>query len=228
MFRWESATLRRSTLTSCSRLPGSSLPPIVRTLHLSFFSLISASNQRKRERKREREEERERERNRTSALTRFGLELEFHPYLLTQLQPVLDIHAKHGIVAEAYGPLTPILRHPGGPLKPVLTKLAQKYSVDEGAVLLRWTIQYGVVAVTSSKNPERIKGFTNLWGFELTKDEMKEIEETGRKVHFRHYSVGPLPTVYMDRDRWHVADTCLIQEHMVDEFPVPNLPDGKE
>lgn len=132
-------------------------------------------------------------------------QLEFHPYLLTQLQPVLDIHAKHGIVAEAYGPLTPILRHPGGPLKPVLTKLAQKYKVDEGAVLLRWTIQYGVVAVTSSKNPERIKGFTNLWNFELTKDEMKEIEETGRKIHFRHYA-----------------------EHMVDELPVPNLPDGKE
>lgn len=131
-------------------------------------------------------------------------QLEFHPYLLTHLQPVLDIHAKHGIVAESYGPLTPLIRHPGGPLKPVLEKIAKKYNTDAASVLLRWTMQFGVVAVTSSKNEERIKGYSNLWDFELSPEEMKEIEETGRKVHFRHYS-----------------------EHMVDDFPAPNLPDGK-
>lgn len=107
---------------------------------------------------------------------------------------MLDIHAKHGIVAESYGPLTPILRHPGGPLKPVLEKIAKAHNTDTASVLLRWTMQYGVVAVTSSKNEERIKGYSKLWDFELLPAEMKEIEETGRKVHFRHYAVSRVRT----------------------------------
>jgi diketogulonate reductase-like aldo/keto reductase len=117
-------------------------------------------------------------------------ELEYHPYLLSHLAPVLDIHAKHGIVAEAYGPLTPVIRHPGGPLKPVLEKIAKAHDVDTATVLLRWTIQSGVVAVTSSKNEERIKGYTKLWEFELSPEEVKEIEEAGKKVHFRYYAVS--------------------------------------
>jgi diketogulonate reductase-like aldo/keto reductase len=154
------------------------------------------------------------------------IELEFHPYLLSHLQPVLDIHAKHGIVAEAYGPLTPLLRHPGGPLKPVLTKLAKKYDTDEATVLLRWTIQYGVVAVTSSKNEERIKGYYKLWEFELTPEEVKEIEETGRKVHFRWYDVSTRSSwveVYkddgltMNRSTWSITSlypTCQMVVRM--------------
>ena len=119
-------------------------------------------------------------------------ELEYHPYLLSHLKPVLDIHAQHGIVAEAYGPLTPVIRHPGGPLKPVLEKIAKAHDVDTATILLRWTIQSGVVAVTSSKNEERIKGYTKLWEFELSPEEVSEIEEAGKKVHFRYYSVSTL------------------------------------
>jgi diketogulonate reductase-like aldo/keto reductase len=109
---------------------------------------------------------------------------------LTQVQPILDTHAKHGIITEAYGPLTPVLRHKGGPLKPVLEKIAKAHSVDEAAVLLRWTIQFGVVAVTSSKNEDRIKGFKGVYDFELSEAEMKEIETEGRKVHYRYYDVS--------------------------------------
>ena len=71
-------------------------------------------------------------------------QLEFHPYLLAHLKPVLDIHKKHGIVTAAYGPLTPVLRNKGGKLDPVLSKIASRVSkdapegssVDEAAVLL--------------------------------------------------------------------------------------------
>lgn len=55
---------------------------------------------------------------------------------------------------------------------------------------MRWTIQFGVVAVTSSKNEERIKGFKDVYDFELTEEEMKEIEAEGRKVHYRYYDVS--------------------------------------
>jgi diketogulonate reductase-like aldo/keto reductase len=56
--------------------------------------------------------------------------------------------------------------------------------------LLRWTIQFGVVAVTSSKNEDRIKGFKDVYDFELSEDEMKEIETAGRSVHYRYYDVS--------------------------------------
>ncbi|WRT64123.1 uncharacterized protein IL334_001052 [Kwoniella shivajii] len=137
-------------------------------------------------------------------------QLEYHPYVLTHLQPVLDIHAQHGIVTEAYGPLTPLLRHPsGGPIKPILERIAGRLSketgkeVDAQSVLLLWTIQKGVVAVTTStkvKNIEKIVQVDTLP--DLTQEEIKEIEETGRKVHFRNY-----------------------KEHMEKDFATPNLPE---
>ncbi|WVW82276.1 hypothetical protein I302_104282 [Kwoniella bestiolae CBS 10118] len=138
-------------------------------------------------------------------------QLEYHPYVLTHLQPVLDIHSKHGIVTEAYGPLTPVLRHPtGGPIKPILERIAQRLSketgteVDTAAVLLLWTIGKGVVAVTTSTKEHNIKKIVQVDTAlpDLTKEEIEEIEAAGRKVHFRNY-----------------------KEHMSKDFPAPNLPE---
>ncbi|KAF5322036.1 hypothetical protein D9619_002220 [Psilocybe cf. subviscida] len=54
-------------------------------------------------------------------------QLEYHPYTLAHLEPVLDLQKKHGIVTESYGTLSPTLRHPtGGPLKPVLERIAER------------------------------------------------------------------------------------------------------
>jgi diketogulonate reductase-like aldo/keto reductase len=121
--------------------------------------------------------------------------MEYHPYLLTQLDPVIAMHEKYGILTQAYGPLTPILRHPtGGPLKPVLEKIAARITKDTGmscdsaGVLLLWTIQKGVSAVTTSANEGRIKAMASTEQLpDLTKEDMDEIEQMGRKIHFRHY-----------------------------------------
>ncbi|KAJ3730801.1 conjugated polyketone reductase C1 [Lentinula raphanica] len=142
-------------------------------------------------------------------------QVEYHPYTLAHLEPVLAIQAKHGIITESYGPLTPLLRHPtGGPLKPVLTKIAKRVSgsnpglpiaVDEFVVLLLWTRAMGVVAVTASGNEERIKLLAEISYLPdiLTKAEVDEITSVGKTVHFRHY-----------------------REHMQKDFALPDLPDG--
>jgi diketogulonate reductase-like aldo/keto reductase len=117
--------------------------------------------------------------------------MEFHPYLLAHTQPVMDIHAKHQIVTQAYGPLSPILRHPGGPLKPILTRIAERLGTDEANVLLKWTIQKGVVAITTSSNEGRIQKMAGVSKLEdLTDGEMEEIDRVGRRVHFRAYAVS--------------------------------------
>ncbi|WWD17901.1 hypothetical protein CI109_102346 [Kwoniella shandongensis] len=136
-------------------------------------------------------------------------QLEYHPYTLSHIQPVLDICAENNITIESYGPLTPLLRHPtGGPIKPILERIATRLSKEAGktvppsSVLLLWTIQKGVVAVSTSGKEENIKTLAEVDGLpDLTQDEIKEIEETGRKVHFRHY-----------------------REHMEKDFPLPDLP----
>ncbi|WVO17849.1 hypothetical protein L204_105547 [Cryptococcus depauperatus] len=136
-------------------------------------------------------------------------QLEYHPYVLAHLEPLLKLQAEHQIVTEAYGPLTPILRHPdGGPLKPILERIAERLSKEAGKpldsidVLLRWTMQNGVVAVTTSKTPERIQKLADVDGLpDLTKDELEEITRVGKTRHFRHY-----------------------QGHIIDDFPPPDLP----
>lgn len=123
-------------------------------------------------------------------------QLEYHPFVLTHIQPILDIQAEHGILTEAYGSLSPLLRHStgGGPLKPILQRIAHRISsetgreVDSAAALLLWTRGKGVVAVTASGNEERIKKLAAIQSLpELTKEEIAEIEEVGRKIHFRAY-----------------------------------------
>ena len=126
------------------------------------------------------------------------LEIEYHPYVLTHLDAVMKLHEQHNIVVQSYGPLTPLVRHPtGGPIKPILTRIAERMSketgkhVDEAAVLLLWTMQKGAVALTSSSKDERIKAFAETENLpDLSKDEIDEIESAGRKVYFRHYVSG--------------------------------------
>ena len=145
--------------------------------------------------------------------------MEFHPYLLTHTQPVMDIHTKHKIVTQAYGPLSPLLRHPGGPLKPILTKIAERLGTDEANVLLKWTIQKGVVAITTSSNEERIKKMAAVDKLQsLSDEEMEEIDRVGRGVHFRSYAVSSF---------WVRGAKLIVKGHMSTDFPAPDLPDGK-
>ncbi|KAF8878946.1 conjugated polyketone reductase C1 [Infundibulicybe gibba] len=137
-------------------------------------------------------------------------QIEFHPYVMAHLEPVIAFQKKHGIVTESYGPLTPILRHPTkGPIKPILERIAARLSketgkpIDIATVLLLWTRAQGVVAVSASGDPERIKRLAeiSLLPDLLKQEEIEEITAAGKKVHFRHY-----------------------REHMERDFPLPNLP----
>ncbi|KAM0754321.1 conjugated polyketone reductase C1 [Meredithblackwellia eburnea MCA 4105] len=139
-------------------------------------------------------------------------QIEYHPLVLTHLEPVLKITNVHNILTTAFGPLTPALRHPtkgGGPLKPVLERIAKRIGedFDPANVLLLWTRATGVGIITASANEERIKGFAQIQEMlldplgGLTKDEVSEITQIGKKYHFRGY-----------------------EEHMKVDFPAPNLP----
>ncbi|SPO05735.1 related to aldo-keto reductase YPR1 [Cephalotrichum gorgonifer] len=113
-------------------------------------------------------------------------QIEFHPYL--QHGDLLDFHRKHGIVTAAYGPLVPLTRSVDGPVVPLWKSLAEKYGVTESEVGLRWALDQGVVAVTTSSKHERLRGYIErLSTFSLAEAEVREISEAGKQKHYRAF-----------------------------------------
>jgi diketogulonate reductase-like aldo/keto reductase len=82
-------------------------------------------------------------------------QIEYHAYTAKSAQPLLELHHKHGIITEAFGGLTPIVRNKGGPVDPILSKIRQRLaetsgnnSITEGQVILKWLEAKEIVAVT--------------------------------------------------------------------------------
>lgn len=112
-------------------------------------------------------------------------QIEFHPYL--QHGNLLAFHASKGIQTVSYAGLAPITRAKGGPLDPLLSALAQKYAVSESEILLRWTIDRGCVAITTSSRESRLTSYLRVLKFKLTPQEVEEISEMGRQRHYRAF-----------------------------------------
>lgn len=115
-------------------------------------------------------------------------QIEYHPYL--QHGNLVDFHRKHGIVTEAYSPLAAVTKGAPGPLDVVYERLAGKYGVSVGEVALRWTVDRGVVALTTSGKEERLRDYLRICDFRLTDEEVEEIMEVGGRKHFRVFWRG--------------------------------------
>ena len=112
-------------------------------------------------------------------------QVELHPRL-TQ-QPLREFCQKHNIQVEAWAP---IMRGKLGD-NPVLLKIAAKYGKTPAQVILRWDIQHGIVTIPKSARPERIKENADIFDFELTAEEMAEIDALNRDER-----TGPDPDVF--------------------------------
>ena len=97
-------------------------------------------------------------------------QVELHPRLG---QPGLRrTHADLGVVTEAWSPLAQ-----GEVLDdPVITSIAEAHERTPGQVVLRWHIQLGNVVIPKSVTPDRIQQNLHVFDFELSDEEMSEIE----------------------------------------------------
>ncbi|WP_323089780.1 aldo/keto reductase [Allobaculum sp. JKK-2023] len=98
-------------------------------------------------------------------------QVELHPFF--QQPQALETMKKYHVQPEAWGPFAE--GKFGIFANPVLTKIAQSHNKSVGQVILRWNIQRGVVVIPKSVHKERIIENFNIWDFELTPEEMKEI-----------------------------------------------------
>ncbi|KAJ5090405.1 hypothetical protein N7532_009089 [Penicillium argentinense] len=112
-------------------------------------------------------------------------QIEFHPYL--QHGELVPFQEAQGIKTVSYSGLVPITRALGGPLDPLLSSLAEKYGVNESEILLRWTLDRGCVAITTSSKESRLASYLRALAFKLTPSEVDEISNLGQQRHYRAF-----------------------------------------
>jgi len=112
-------------------------------------------------------------------------QIEFHPYL--QHGDLVAFHKNKNIAIAAYGPLVPIVKASPGPVDEPLEKLARKYAVNPGEILLRWCIDQGIVPVTTSGKEQRMSDYLRTMTFKLTPQEIEQISSAGKEKHYRAF-----------------------------------------
>ena len=114
-------------------------------------------------------------------------QIEHHPYL--PQHALVAFCRQHGIVVTAYGPLVPLTKGAPGPLDAVYARLAAKYDVTATEVALQWSVQQGVVPITTSRSAERVAAIAgHLPGLVLSAEDEAEITRVGSEKEFRGFN----------------------------------------
>ncbi|MDJ0393860.1 aldo/keto reductase [Rhodococcus sp. G-MC3] len=96
-------------------------------------------------------------------------QIELHPRF--NQEELRAFHTEKGIATEAWSPLG------SGTIldDPAFKTIADAHGVTPAQVILRWHIQLGNVVIPKSVTPERIKSNFDVFGFELSRDELQAI-----------------------------------------------------
>jgi len=99
----------------------------------------------------------------------------------------LDHARRHGIVIQAYSPLTRRKRL----TDPTLAEIGERHGKTTAQVLLRWNLQLGTVPVPKAASAEHREENLGVFDFELSDEEMRRLSELNE-----HYSsLAGLPYV---------------------------------
>ena len=93
---------------------------------------------------------------------------------------------KYGVKMEAWAPFGE--GRNGLFNNEVLVNIGKKYNKSSAQVMLRWLIQRGVIIACKSTHIERMEENFNVFDFELSEDDMKEISklDTNNSLFFNH------------------------------------------
>ena len=103
-------------------------------------------------------------------------QIELHPFF-TQ-QALRDYDASHGILTESWGPLghaiVDIFQ------EPAIAQAATAHGVSPAQVIIRWHLQNGLVVIPKSNDRTRMAQNFDVFGFELSADEVAAISALHR------------------------------------------------
>lgn len=111
-------------------------------------------------------------------------QIELHPYF--QNRAVADYCTSHDIAVEAWSPIAQ-----GAVLDDeTITAIAQDTGKTAAQVVLRWHIQKGYIVFPKSSTPKRIEENIDIFDFELSDNQMSQIDELDKGEAGR---TGPNP-----------------------------------
>ena len=79
-----------------------------------------------------------------------------------------------------------------------INSIAKAHEVSPAQVILRWDLQRGIVVIPGSGNPDHIKENLDLFGFELTEDEMEQIS-----LRVWYFDKSPYKPIKALKTAWH-------------------------
>lgn len=119
-------------------------------------------------------------------------QIELHAYL--QQPELLEFCKYNNIVITAYSPLGSPgnSKDKGFPVlleDKIVNEIAQSHNKTPAQILIRWAIQRETIVIPKSVTPERIKENVDVFDFELSESEMKQIANLDRNLRFVNPSI---------------------------------------
>jgi len=107
-------------------------------------------------------------------------QFELHP--MRTCEELVAYLRQHDIAIQAYSPLVrmiePVRNHP------LLKEIAERHGKSVGQVILRWHIQNQTVPVFKSVKPKRLAENIDLFDFQLTDEEMRQVSSLDEDYKF--------------------------------------------
>ncbi|MDD4924725.1 MAG: aldo/keto reductase [Dehalococcoidales bacterium] len=104
-------------------------------------------------------------------------QVEFSPYLYQK--ELLDYCRSKGIQLEAYSPLTR-----GNKLaNPALSAIADKYGKSTAQILIRWSLQSGLVVIPKASSTKHLNENAGVFDFELSEEDMQTLNSFNENLH---------------------------------------------
>ncbi|KAK6362331.1 hypothetical protein TWF730_006026 [Orbilia blumenaviensis] len=97
-------------------------------------------------------------------------QIEVHPFC--QQREVISFCRSKGIAITAYAPIVRNRRSDN----PTLVTIGQKHGKQSTQIMIKWSLQKGFIPLPKSDNPDRMKANIDMDGWELTEEEMSEID----------------------------------------------------
>jgi diketogulonate reductase-like aldo/keto reductase len=111
-------------------------------------------------------------------------QVEFHPFMYPR--ELLQWVRERGIALEAYRPLARARRMDD----PTLVATAEAHDKSTAQVLLRWSLEHGVIVIPKSVHEKRIRENLDVFDFILTGDEMARLDALDMGVQAAEGATG--------------------------------------
>lgn len=112
-------------------------------------------------------------------------QVEVNPF--HQQHQALEYNQKYGVQLEAWAPFAEGKN--GIFTNETLMGIGEKYNKSVGQVILRWSVQRGIVPLAKTVRKERMLENINIFDFELSEEDMKTISDMNKDTSsfFSHY-----------------------------------------